>query len=77
MKKGINTVKASTMTAVEREKLQVGTAKLKAEAEKLKVEARKYAREIFWQPVGIAFAFMATVATITAAITTLIIKFIT
>jgi hypothetical protein len=75
--KGINTVKASTMTAVEREKLQVETAKLKAEAEKLKVEARKYAREIFWQPVGIALAFFATVATIAAAISTLIIKLLT
>lgn len=69
-------MKASTMTAVEREKLRVETAKLKAETEKLKVEARKYAREIFWQPVGIAFAFFATVATVFGAIAALIVKLI-
>lgn len=61
-------MKASTMTVVEREKLQVETAKLKAEADKLKVEARKYAREIFWYPVGISCGLIGTVATFTALV---------
>lgn len=49
-------------------KLMAEHSKLIAEAGKLNAESRKFYREVFWIPVGIATAFIGTVSGATVAI---------
>jgi chromosome segregation ATPase len=48
------------------------TGKLSAETVKLTSESRKFLVEAFWYPLGIAVAFVGTVAGVTVALTKLL-----
>ncbi|MFC6296175.1 hypothetical protein GNF76_02835 [Pseudomonas sp. CCM 7893] len=62
-----------TKEQAELEKVHVEIKKLVAEQRKYNAEVGKISREIFWYPVGIVLAMIATISTATA----LLIKLIT